>query len=297
MTILISLVFVAVGAIIVTWAAVTVTRGDAIDYLVSLDARDTDGGYHAILAQPAWRRILAPNGEGPALIETLGQAQLQRELAGAGLDRLIRPTTIMVASVAGAAAGIALGVIVGRAGLVSHGLSLLLSGLLLLVGGLYPRVWVRRRASARARMMAADLPDFCELVAMAISAGLSIDAAISAVIGDFDSPVAEEMQRYLDDVALGTPRRRALDLARERTEVPEFAQLLMTLSQADELGLPIASVLRGTAADGRRRRQQRTKEEAAKIPVKMLLPLVLFVFPPILAIILVPAMFSIGQSL
>ncbi len=95
---------------------------------------------------------------------------------------------------------------------------------------------------------------------------------------------------------LGLPRREALQNLKRRTEVPELSNFVLALTQADALGMPIGRVLHGQATEMRVRRRQWARERAAKLPVKILFPLVFFIFPAILVVILGPAAESISKG-
>ena len=105
----------------------------------------------------------------------------------------------------------------------------------------------------------------------------------------FDSPLADEFSRTLKEMELGLPRREALQNLKRRTEVPELSNFVLALTQADALGMPIGRVLKTQAAEMRLKRRQWAREKAAKLPVKILFPLVLFIFPPVFVVVLGPA--------
>jgi tight adherence protein C len=94
---------------------------------------------------------------------------------------------------------------------------------------------------------------------------------------------------------LGLPRRDAFQNLKRRTEVPELSNFVLALIQADALGIPIGRVLRTQAAEMRNKRRQWAREKAAKLPVKMLIPLVLFIFPAIMIFVLGPAVAGFGR--
>ena len=109
------------------------------------------------------------------------------------------------------------------------------------------------------------------------------------VCDNFDSPLADEFSRTLREMELGLPRREALQNLKKRTEVPELSNFVLTLTQADALGMPIGRVLKTQADEMRMKRQAWAREKAAKLPVKILFPLVLFIFPAIFVVLLGPA--------
>ena len=106
---------------------------------------------------------------------------------------------------------------------------------------------------------------------------------------NFSSPLADEFSRTLREMELGLPRREALQNLKKRTEVPELSNFVLTLTQADALGMPVGRVLKTAAEEMRKKRQAWAREKAAKLPVKILFPLVLFIFPAIFVVLMGPA--------
>lgn len=95
---------------------------------------------------------------------------------------------------------------------------------------------------------------------------------------------------------LGLPRREALQSLRRRTEVPELSNFVLTLMQADAPGMPVGRVLKVSAEAMRTKRQQWAQEKPARLPVKILFPLVLFILPAIFVVLLGPAASDIGGA-
>ena len=118
---------------------------------------------------------------------------------------------------------------------------------------------------------------------------MGFEGALDVVCQHFSSPLAEEFHRTLREMELGLPRRDAFQNLKRRTEVPELSNFVLAIMQADALGIPIGRVLRTQASEMRAKRRQWAREKAAKLPVKMLLPLVLFIFPAIMIVVLGPA--------
>ncbi len=118
---------------------------------------------------------------------------------------------------------------------------------------------------------------------------MGFEGALDIVCQHFSSPLAEEFHRTLREMELGLPRRDAFQNLKRRTEVPELSNFVLALMQADALGIPIGRVLRTQATEMRAKRRQWAREKAAKLPVKMLIPLVLFIFPAIMIVVLGPA--------
>ncbi|HZD79068.1 MAG TPA: type II secretion system F family protein, partial [Actinomycetota bacterium] len=157
--------------------------------------------------------------------------------------------------------------------------------------------WLKRKVEERKDAIRRDLPDTLDLLAISVEAGSGFEGAMQVVCQHFDSPLAEEFSRTLKEMELGLSRREALQNLKRRTEVPELSNFVLTLTQADALGIPVGRVLKTQAAEMRLRRRQWAREKAGKLPVKILFPLVIFIFPVIMIVILGPAAVEISGAL
>ena len=254
------------------------------------------------LAEPLARRVLAPLGHG--LARRLGRlyppANLDRlhdRILHAGLSEKLRAeelATLNVLSVGVTAAGAAAVVVFAHP---AARYAVLISVLLVYIGIVVPRAWVAHRVGARAEAIQADLPDVLDLMTISVEAGLGLEQAMEAVCGQIESPLCRELTATLREMSLGLSRRDALENLRRRTAVEDLSNFVVVLMQADALGMPIGRVLRAQADEMRDRRRQRAREKAAKLPVKVLFPLVAFVFPPTMIIVLGPAAHGIARAL
>jgi tight adherence protein C len=166
---------------------------------------------------------------------------------------------------------------------------LTIAGLVGLFGMYLPYMWLRRRVEWRQRMLLRALPDGLDLMAIAVSAGLSLDSAMAEVVQKWDGELSREFGQVLNEMRLGASRRQALRDLAERTQLQDLQLLVAALLQADELGANVSETLAVQAAQLRVRRRQVAEEKARKAPVKMLVPLVLFIFPAIFVVVLAPA--------
>lgn len=163
------------------------------------------------------------------------------------------------------------------------------------IGFLLPDVWVARRADRRQADIRRTLPETLDLMAISVQAGLGLEGAIDLVSRKLPGALGEELQRYLQETQLGTSRREALEKLRNRTDVSELSAFTLALVQADAMGSPIAEVLRSHAAEIRMLRRQRAREAAAKVPVKLLFPLLFGIFPALAIVVIGPAVVSIAK--
>ncbi|MES4792072.1 MAG: type II secretion system protein [Chloroflexota bacterium] len=138
-----------------------------------------------------------------------------------------------------------------------------------------------------------SLPDAFDLITASVEAGLGIDAAFTRVIEKVKGPFAEELTRTMREVQMGRARRDAfLDMA-ERTGVDELRQLVNAIVQAEAMGISIGGVIRVQTGVIRTKRRQRAEEAAFKAPIKMVFPLVFFIFPAIMIVIGGPAIIQL----
>ena len=166
------------------------------------------------------------------------------------------------------------------------------------VGGyLTPDLILWGRARERQTLIRRALPDVLDQMTISVESGLGFDGALQRVGERGTGPLAEELQRTLNEIAVGIPRREALGNLVDRTDADELRGFVLSIRQADEYGLPVARVLRVQASQLRVRRRQSAEERALKMPVKIVFPLVLCIFPAMFVVLLGPAVVRITQTL
>ncbi len=148
-------------------------------------------------------------------------------------------------------------------------------------------------ATRRQRDIRRSLPDIMDLLIVSVEAGLAFDMALIRVVDKFKGTVSEEFQRVLKEMQLGKARKDALKDMATRVDVPELAAMVNAVIQAEQLGVGISGVLKLQSDLIREKRQQIIEEQAMKAPVKMLFPMVFFIFPSIFVVILGPAILNI----
>lgn len=149
--------------------------------------------------------------------------------------------------------------------------------------------YLSRRIGNRKKKILKDLPYTLDLITVSVEAGLSFDGAMSRVISNISGELCDEFAKSLKEIRMGIERKAALKNMSDRCDVQELSMLITSLIQADELGVSLSRVLRIESANLREHRKQVSREKAMKAPIKMLFPLVLFIFPSIFVIILGPA--------
>ncbi|MGI6332256.1 MAG: type II secretion system F family protein [Zhaonellaceae bacterium] len=157
------------------------------------------------------------------------------------------------------------------------------------LGYYLPKFYLKQRRAERIKTLEKELPQVLDLLTVCVEAGLGFDAALSKVVEKSRSLLAQEFRRVLQEIKIGKPRREALKNMAERLKVDDLSNFIGAVVQADQLGVSMANMLRLQAQVIRQKRRQGVEEEAMKAPVKMLLPLVLFIFPCIFIVVLGPA--------
>ena len=178
-------------------------------------------------------------------------------------------------------------------GLLGMGLGLAVGAMLVIL----PDKRLDSSVTARKLSMQRNLPDIMDLLTISVEAGLGFEQALDRVIAAVPGPLTDEFARMMGEVRAGASRADALRAMDERCNMEEIKAFTMAIIQADAYGISIGRVLRGQAEEMRIKRRQRAQELAQKTPVKMLLPITLCIFPPLLVVILVPAGLQIASEM
>ncbi len=159
-----------------------------------------------------------------------------------------------------------------------------------------PRIWLMGRVKRRRKEIWRALPDAFDLITASVEAGLGIDAAFNRVIEKVHGPFADELTRTMREITMGRSRRDAFLDMTERTGVDELRSLVNAIIQAESMGISIGGVIRVQTGVIRVKRRQRAEEQAFKAPIKMVFPLVFFIFPSIMMVIGGPAVIQMKQA-
>lgn len=162
-----------------------------------------------------------------------------------------------------------------------------------IIGYLLPNYWLKIRIKKRKEEIANCLPDVLDLVMVSVEAGLGFDSALMRVVERQQNVLADEFNLVLKEINMGKPRRNALRDMAQKNNVEDLSNVIASLVQADQLGISMGGVLRNQSKQLRQKRKQRAKEQAQKTPVKIMIPLVFFIFPSIFIVILGPAVLRI----
>lgn len=156
-------------------------------------------------------------------------------------------------------------------------------------GFFLPDLWLRDETNKRRKAMQKALPDTIDILSISVEAGLAFDAAIARMVAKATGPLMDEFEKYLLEVRLGRPRREAMRMIIARCGLDDVNTFIGAILQADQLGVSIARVLRIQSEQMRVKRRQRAQTKAQQAPLKMLFPMILFVFPSVFVVILGPS--------
>lgn len=159
-----------------------------------------------------------------------------------------------------------------------------------------PHAFLKMKIKSRNHKAVVELSDFIDLLAVSMEAGLGFDQALSKVVSKKHGVLADEFQRCLEELRLGKTRRESLAGVRERLQVDDIQMLIGNIIQAEQLGIGMVQILRIQSEEVRIRRKQRAEEKAMKAPIKMLFPLVIFIFPCIFIILLGPVLLQLMET-
>lgn len=169
-----------------------------------------------------------------------------------------------------------------------------------LTGWLGPQYVIRRKTRQRSKQIQLSLPDMLDMMVVCVEAGLGLNQAMQRVaeeLGTMSPALSEELQLTNLEIQTGMPRDEALRNLGVRTDSPDLKSLVAMLIQTDRFGTSIARALRVHSKTLRTKRRQRAEEQAAKTTIKLVFPLVIFIFPALLVVILAPAVLHIIRTL
>ena len=266
---------------------------------LNVRARMSDGPDAA--GDSAWREHLDPE----KLLKPLGGivprpasdlSKMEKRLVAAGIRR--KDGTILFYGTQVALAGLIFVASIVTNTWASNPLLFLILSVLL--GALIPDLWLKLRCSRRRERVEHGLPDALDLMVVCVEAGLGLDQTILRLSEDLRTAhpdLADELRVFTMEVNAGRSRADALRNLGHRAGVDDMRSLAAVLIQTDRFGTSIAQSLRVFSDTMRTKRKQRAEERAAKMGVKMIPPMVVFVFPAIFVVIIGPALIGIVHSL
>ena len=160
-----------------------------------------------------------------------------------------------------------------------------------------PQFVLSKKVKTRQEQILTNLPYSIDILSISVEAGMGFDAAVGYTMRKIKGPLAEEFSKTLNEIRLGKPRLEALEDLGNRTGVDDLKTFITAVVHASRLGGSITNTLRIQADSIRTRRRQRAQEQAMKAPIKIVFPLVLFIFPALFIVLLGPAVVSIWRQL
>jgi len=294
-------IFIAITVVLATVGALTTERsavGRSMAALRRMDSpqdmqEELDRSFESRVLEPTRARLLSlgrrltPQGQ----LDKIGQ-RLESAGSPAGWDVNRVISVKVLAAGVGALCGFTIPLTAAAATTVIVG-STLVAGAL---GFFAPDLAIYQMAYNRRERIQKELPDALDLLTITVEAGLAFDAAITQVARNTQGPLADEFYRVLQEIQLGRSRAEALEQMAERVHLEELSSFVGAVMQADNLGIPIAQVLRIQAKEMRIKRSQRAEEAAQKVPVKILFPLIFCILPSLFIVIMGPSAVNIYHS-
>jgi tight adherence protein C len=167
------------------------------------------------------------------------------------------------------------------------------------MGWIGPSFYVRRKLKARQKELQLAMADMLDMLVVCVEAGLGLNQALVRVADEIDhvSPVMSEQLAMVNlEMRAGTPRDEALKNLAERTGLSDIKSLVSMMIQTDRFGTSVADALRVHSETMRTKRRQRAEEAAAKTTIKLVFPLVLFVFPAMFVVVIGPSALAIYRT-
>lgn len=165
------------------------------------------------------------------------------------------------------------------------------------VGAAVPFAVLNSKIRQRQKELRRQLPEFLDILCVSVQAGLSFDGAVGKMITRMKGPLIDEFKRAQHDVALGMTHQYALTQLAKRCDLEEIYLFTTSVIQAERLGTSMTRTLQLQADNMRERHRQYIKGEALKAPVKIIFPMVLFIFPSVFVVLLFPAMFQLMKNM
>lgn len=248
------------------------------------------------LSLPFSERVLYPIarkfGEFAARITPQNQINsLSRKLEMAGSPAGLDPTVFMTLQFVSAAifGGIVFAAVSFSTAGWATSTKILLTAVVCLVGYFFPSLWLTSQINKRQKSVRKALPDALDLLTICVEAGLGFDASMLKVSEKWESELSLAFARVIQEVQLGKVRREAMRDMADRIGLPELTSFVAAVIQSESLGVSLAKVLRIQSEQMRIKRRQMAEEEAHKVPIKMMIPMALLIFPSLVIVLMTPA--------
>ncbi len=296
---IIILILLIVGAVLLVIVGIRSPKGEdpLQERLADYAARGEKASLEEIeMSQPFYQRVIVPiaNRLGEIVMRFTPQnsiAQMGKKLEMAGNPGNLDPAVIFAFRFL----GLPLGAIflyldsIAVRGSFMDGKGLILGIPASIMGFYLPDLILKSRIDRRQAEIRRAMPDALDLLTICVEAGLGFDGAMSRLYEKWDTELGRAFGRVVREINLGKLRRDALRDMADRLGVSEMTSFVAAVIQSEQLGVSLAQVLRIQADQMRIRRRQLAEEEAHKAPIKMLLPMALFIFPALCIVLMTPA--------
>ena len=164
-------------------------------------------------------------------------------------------------------------------------------------GYMLPVLWLEQLIGQRRRQIQRSLAEATDLLTLVVESGMSLDEGLLSITERFHNALGDEIGKVLREIRLGRPRMAALEHMADSAGVPDLHHLVESIVQSDQMGVPIARLLRVQATEMRRRQRQTAQERAAQASSRMVFPMVGCIFPVLWIVLLGPAIIQVVRSL
>ena len=289
-----SLFFYIIGNLVFSDKEVVGQRMESIKSMYSLseDEDDMKKPFVERVINPAYQRLVTALGNiTPASINK----KYEKMIVQAGVGKSFTPSSLvsiqlMLALTIGGIFFLMFS-FVGKE--INRGLLILLG-----VSGFFiPYALLHTAAEKRQKLVQRAMPDLLDLLYISVEAGLGFDMALKKSAEKMPGPLSDEINKAIEDITKGRDRQDALRGIVKRTGVEDLNNFVTAVIQSELLGTNIAIMLKTQSTVMRQKRKQRAEETAMKIPIKMLFPLVFFLFPALFVVIMGPAVISVIENI
>lgn len=291
----------AVG--LVAWG--TKKQGAKEQVLSSLERLDAYGSaayQRDQLSRPASERLV-----GPAVtrLATLARAitppsrirKLEQKIDAAGRPGNLDANKLLVLRLVSLTLGLIVLIVLAALHVLPWIWFIVLAVVVVLLTYFLPDIVLRQATDVRKKAIARALPDFLDLLTVSVEAGLGLDSALAKIAERIRGPLKEEILITLHHIRMGKTRAMALREMADRCKVDDLSTFVSALIQSQQLGISLGQVLRVQSEQIRTIQRQRIEERAQKAPVKLLVPLILCIFPAMFVVIIGPAVIKIYRAL
>lgn len=294
------LILTFISSFLLIYAFISFTQKDKLTVSSRLESIKTSkiGVEDAELNQPLFTRVFRP------LLDSMGKAMMRitpGELISSLEHKIIKagnPGNMAVKDWVNIQALLVVGVplltfFLGRSSGMAVGSMMLFILAEVAMGFVLPGFILGKILTGRQKVILNSLPDVIDLLTVSVEAGLGFDGALMKVVDKKPGPLAAEFEKALQEIKVGRQKKDALRDMSQRVDIQDLTSFISSIIQADQFGVGIANVLRIQAEQMRLKRKQRAQERAMKVPVKMLIPMVIFIFPTLFVVLLGPVVIQL----